>query len=412
MNYRPRLLEARLRRVADHFPVVLVVGARQVGKTTLVQHVFGEVARSVVFDPVLDLFGARSDPEFFLDQHPAPLILDEVQYAPELLPALKRRVDAHPDARYILTGSQNLSLLKQVSESLAGRVAVLELEPMTAAEGAGAGDQPTWLQRWFEDPASLLASRDRLATGTLLRMLWRGGFPGLIAAPDDVVGEFHASYVRTYVERDIRVMGDIRDLTVFGRFLGMCAALTGQEINHSELGRDVGVTSQTAQRWLSLLRATFVWSELPAFSGNAIKRVSHRPKGHFSDCGLAVHLQRLSSPEALEVNPGLGHLFETFVVGEVRRMAAVAIPAPALYHWRTHAGAEVDLVLERDGWLWPIEIKCSANITRRHERGFHAFREAHPAARIRPNLIVAATTEPRWLSPETLIIPWDLARGN
>ena len=413
MNYRPRLIEARVRAVAAHFPVVLVVGARQVGKTTLVRRLFGDDARSFVFDPVHDPYGAREDPELFLSQHAPRIILDEVQYAPDLLPVIKRRVDEdRSPGQYILTGSQNLALLRQVSESLAGRVGVVELEPMSLAERHGEAQAGGWLTDWLNGESDRLLGRSRVQRGddeSIARMLWRGGFPGLLDWPDELVPEFFDSYLRTYVERDVRVLGDLQAQTEFTRFLGLCGALSGQEVNRAKLGRDVNVTPQTATRWLGLLQATFLWQQLPAFAGNAVKRLSQTPKGYLGDSGLAAHLQRLPGPDSLEVSPLLGLLFETHVVGEIRKLVASMAPRPALYHWRSHGGAEVDLLLDWAGTLYPIEIKRSSQVSRRDERGFRALRETYPSLRFGPNLVIAAVDRPRWLSEETMLVPFDIA---
>jgi uncharacterized protein len=411
MGYRPRLIEGRLRRLARNFPVVLLTGARQVGKSTTLAHLFSARARTFVFDPVLDLYGARSDPEFFLDQHPPPLILDEIQYAPELLPGIKRRVDARPGAgQYFLTGSQNLAVLRGVSESLAGRAAVVDLEPMTVAERSGAIGRKPWLATWLASPDAFAHKPPpRVGGGQVARALWLGGFPGLLDKPDAVVPDFFDSYVRTYVERDVRLAGRIEDEAAFGRFLALSAALTAQEVNHSQLGREVGVTPQTASRWLAAMQRTFTWTEAPAYAGNVIKRLSQKPKGYLVDAGLAAHLVRLGRPEAIDVSPMRGALFETLVVGEIRKMAGVLDSRVAIHHFRSHGGAEVDLVLEHDGALWPVEIKCTAVLTSAHERGFEALRARFPDARFGPNLVIAAVPEVHRLTRETTVIPWNLA---
>jgi predicted AAA+ superfamily ATPase len=235
MNYRKRHAEEKLLHLKSYFKVVLVTGARQVGKSTLLAHLFPEV-KIVVFDPVQDLFGARQDPDLFLDNLPPPLILDEIQFVPELLPAFKRRmVRLDSPGQYILTGSRNLSMLRSVPESMAGRVAILPLEGMTAYELSGWGSQDGWLPAYLDDPDSLEGlvdgAMDQL--GNLARFLWRGSLPGLLDSPDEIVPGYFRAYIQTYVERDIRLMEDIRELSAFGRFLGLAGALTAQEVNAS-----------------------------------------------------------------------------------------------------------------------------------------------------------------------------------
>lgn len=408
MRYRPRHAEAKLRLLAAHFKAVLVTGARQVGKSTLLRHVFPDVP-VVVFDPVQDLHGARRDPDLFLESFRPPLVLDEVQYAPELLAALKRRLDAvEGTGLYLLTGSQNLAMLRQVAESMAGRVALMPLEGMTLPELLGEGERSGWVARYLEDPEGFVADPPRAAAavGPLATVLWRGSLPGLLDLPDALVPDYLSSYVQTYVERDIRTMADIRDLAAFGRFLALQAALTAQELNDSQAGREVGVTPATARAWRDLLTHTYQWRELFPYSGNAVQRVSGRRKGYIADVGLAGHLQRVSSPQALAVNPLLGPLFETWVVGEVLRHAGLLSVPPLAWHWRTHGGAEVDLVLERDGRLFPIEVKAKTNPDRRDARGLRAFRETYGPDRVAPAVLVHAGRSAFRLDADTLALPW------
>lgn len=409
MRYRTRHAERKLKLLAQHFKVVLVTGARQVGKSTLLAHTFPDV-KAIVLDPVQDVYGARSDPDLFLSNFPPPAILDEIQFAPELLGSLKRRVDeSDVPGQYYLSGSQHLGVLRSVSESLAGRVGILHLEGMTLSEMAGRGEAPSWLELYLEEPASLPARWTGVEpqSGPVTQFLWRGALPGLLDAPDEVVPDFHASYVQTYVERDVRRMEDVRELAGFGRFLGLSAALTAQEINASQLGRDVGIAPATARRWLDLLTHTFQWLELPPYHGNTVKRVSGKRKGHLCDTGMACWLQRVSSPDALAVSPLLGALFETCVVNAAHRQFVVLSVPPSVYHWRTVGGAEVDLVLERDGRLYPIEAKCSARLNGHDTRGLRAFRETYGDDRVATGLIVYAGTECYRVNEHTLALPWN-----
>ena len=412
-NYRPRHAESKLRSLADFFKVVLVVGARQVGKSTLLAHVFPEY-QSVVFDPIQDLYGARQDPDLFLNNFRPPLILDEIQYAPELLPALKRRVDGMGDpGQYLLTGSQNLAVLRTVAESMAGRVGILPLQGLTSEEIQGRGEERGWLADYLEAPDSLLdLEKDRRSPiSSPAHRLWRGMMPGLLDAPDSIVPDFFRSYVQTYVDRDIRSMEDIRQLAEFGRFLSLAAALTSQEVNTSQLGREVGVSPSTARRWLDLLSHTYQWRQLPPYHGNTIKRLTGKSKGYLADTGLASYLQRLSSPQALAVSPLLGALFESFVVQDIHGQFVQLQTPPLAHHWRSAGGAEVDLVLERDGRLHPIEIKCKTQLSGHDTRGLRAFRETYPGQDIATGLIVYAGDRCYRCNEDTIALPWDASRG-
>ena len=329
MNYRMRHAESRLMKYARTFKVVLVTGARQVGKSTMLAHAFPE-AKSVVFDPLQDILGAESDPDLFLENMGTPLILDEIQYAPRLLPALKRRVDrSGRKGQYFLTGSQHPSILRSVSESMAGRVGILQLEGMTPQEMRGEAGVRGWLGAWLKEPgkfASRIGGVNR-ARGPLVRDIWRGQLPGLLDEPDDMVFDYYRSYIQTYIERDARLLDNIRDLSSFSRLTGLAAALTAQEVNTAKFGRDVGVMPATARAWLDVLAHTYQWLELDAYSGNTVKRLSGKKKGHMSDTGVACALQRVTSPEALAVHPLLGVLFATMVVGMLRaQFATLAVP--------------------------------------------------------------------------------------
>ena len=407
MKYLSRLAETKTLQHAQLFKVVLVTGARQVGKSTLLKHLFPE-HKVIVFDPIQDIHGARKDPDLFLDSFSAPLILDEIQYAPELLPALKRRVDLSPDSgQYLLTGSQNLGLLKTVAETLAGRVGVVDLAPMTYWELAEIPGDRCWLPHYLRDVETLLGSAAHEST-KLHRHIWRGGMPGLIPFPDSAVPDYFRAYVQTYVERDVLTIQNIRDMQLFDRFLGLMSALTSQEINASQLGREVGVSPKIARNWLDLLKIANQWWEVPPYHGNTIKRVSGKWKGYITDAGLGCWLQRLYSSETLIGSPQLGPLFETMVVSSIRQQGLLLGMEPGVWHWRTGAGAEVDLLLEYGGTFFPIEIKAKTNPNGHDARGIIAFRKTYPNLNIGPGLIVCACQEPRWVSENVMAIPWNL----
>jgi uncharacterized protein len=408
---RPRHLQERLARLFAQFPAVCVVGARQVGKSTLISKLFAPDADAVVFDPVSDIENARRDPDLFFDNHPArPLVLDEIQCAPEVVAALKRRIDANrAPGQFLLTGSQQWGVIRALAESLAGRVAFVELEGFSAAELAGAGVGETWLRAWLEDPESLARTGvERPADApSLYDLLWRGALPGAHALELDAVPALLAGYQRTYVERDVRSLAAPADVAQFSRFFQLASALTAQEVNRSHFGREIGVTPQTAARWLDVLRGTYQWFELPAFHGNLVKRVSSKAKGYFGDTGLACAAQHISSPRALAGHPLLGALFETAVVAELRKLAAALPVPPAFHHWRTAGGAEIDVLLERDGTLYPMEIKLTSRPSRADARGIGALRKAHPELRIAPGLVVAPTERLARISEHDCAMPWN-----
>ncbi len=409
--YLHRQQTERLRKLIQFFPAVVITGARQVGKSTFIKHVLGAQAAYVEFDPVVDVENARQDPDLFLNNRAPPLILDEIQYAPEVVAAIKRRIDKdRSPGQYVLTGSQQWGVLRSMAESLAGRAVFLDMDSFSLAEIAQS-PVPPWLLSWLDGPDRFLSQRpSRLPLkGTLYEHLWRGFLPEAQFLPLDLLPDFHQAYVRTYIERDVRLLADVSDWQLFGRFVRLLGALSAQEINYSQIGRELGITPQTARRWLDVLRATFQWFEVPAYEGNAIKRVSGRPKGYFADTGVACMAQAISSPNAIASHPLWGALFETAIACEVRKQCALMSPRPQLYHYRSRGGAEVDLLLERDGTFFPIEIKAKSHPGRGDTRGITAFREAHPHLKIEHGLVLAPCETMYPLSDRDHAVPWDLA---
>lgn len=409
--YIERLLTEKLYKLASSFPVVVVSGARQVGKSTLLQNTLGIEAEIVVFDPVIDVENARQDPELFLNNHPTPLILDEIQYAPELVASIKRRIDIdRTPGQYILTGSQQWGVMKSMSESLAGRAVFLDLYSFCLLEISQSDFTMPWFVRWLDSPDVFLTERQsRLPEkSTLYEQLWRGFLPEPQFLPSDVIPDFLSAYQRTYIERDVRLLAAVSDLQLFGRFLQLVSALTAQEINYSQLGRELGLTPQTAQRWLDILKATFQWFEIPAYSGNLIKRVSSKSKGYIADTGLACLTQAISTPKAMGGHPLWGAIFETAVATELRKQTAFLSPKPNFYHWRAHSGAEVDMVLEYNGIFYPIEVKAKTNPSRRDTTGISAFRNKYPELNIARGLVIAPCSNVTQLSENDYATPWDL----
>ena len=410
MHYLPRHIEHQLLESSHYFKAILLLGARQVGKSTLLSHIFPQI-KAIVFDPIQDIYKARQDPDFFLDSFPAPLILDEVQYVPELLPALKRKMDQNPSkGQYFLTGSQNFSMLRTVAESMAGRVAIFHLDNFTPQEMLGLSKMGGWLPHYLDNPESFYLQHKKVPNTfpSLIEFLFKGAFPAAFDLPISQISRYFSSYLQTYVDRDIRIQEDIRQLAEFNRFLSLSAALTAQEINSSMLGRELGISPPTARRWLDLLMFSYQWLEILPFHGNTIKRISGKKKGYFKDTGFACYLQKIESPESLAISPKLGAIFETWALNYIHQQCATLATPPNLYHWRTTGGAEVDLILEKNGKLYPIEIKCKTNLSKNDLSGLKAFRATYPNLTIMPGLIIYAGSESYKLDEQTLAIPWNL----
>ncbi len=307
-------------------PVVLVTGARQSGKTSLLETAFPDHGY-VTLDEPLEAEQAEQSGAEFLERHPAPVIIDEVQYAPQLLRTLKRAVDRDRDrsGQYLLTGSQKFSLMEGVSESLAGRVSILELHSLSLREierVRGPMDRPT----------------------AMLDALWRGGYPEVYAR-DLAPSRFYSDYVATYLERDVRQALNVRSLRDFDRFLRLCATRSGQLLNMNGLASDVGISPNTVGAWLSVLEASNVVLLLPPYYRNLGKRLVKTPKLYFLDTGLLCHLLGMRSADAAGQSAMLGALFETLVAGQLVRAFANRGLRPDLYFYRDHQGNEVDFVV-------------------------------------------------------------------
>lgn len=346
-----RTLEPYLRRDAGFYPVVLLTGPRQSGKTTLVRATFPEHRYLSLEDGDLALV-AREDPRGFLSRFPGPVVLDEVQRVPSLTSYLQSEVDRDPSpGRYVLTGSQNLLLMESVAQSLAGRCGVLHLLPFTRAELAGqslAGEG---------GPSSVFGNT--VPQGPPWDLVYSGFYPRIHdrAIPPEV---WLADYVRTYVERDVRALVNVGDLLTFERFLRLCAGRVGQLLNYSALANDCGIAVDTARRWLSVLVTSFLAVLLPPFHRSFNKRVTKSPKLYFFDPGLASHLVGIRSASQLEVHPLRGALFENLVIAEVAKAYWHRRRTPPIFFWRDQTSHEVELLIEEGGKLYPVEIKSGA----------------------------------------------------
>jgi predicted AAA+ superfamily ATPase len=352
-TYIPRSLEPILQKAMREFPVVVLIGPRQSGKTTLLKHLYGTKYSIVSLEPPDVRMAALNDPRSFLDAYPSPVIFDEIQYAPALLPYIKEQVDAHRNraGQFILTGSQNLLLMQQVTESLAGRAAILKLLPMSRWE---INHLPQRGLPWEAHPASPLPAQ---STQALWEEILRGFYPEMVSNPGRDVRLWQASYIQTYLERDVRNLRNVGDLTLFHTFLRALAARSAQILNLSELSRDIGVSVNTVKDWISILEASFQIFILRPYYANIGKRLVKSPKVYFVDTGLLCYLVGLRDVEHAAAGPMGGALFENLVVAELFKIFTQRGEEPALYYWRTAAGSEVDVVIETQDQLIPIEIK-------------------------------------------------------
>ena len=402
--YVIRHMRETLARIEAMFGAVLVTGARQVGKTTLLRHCKADLPYLTLDDPLI-LASAATDPGTFFKAAPPPVVVDEIQYAPQLFPAIKMLLDAEgKKGQFFLSGSQQYLMMKSVSESLAGRIGILNLHGLSLREIQGiAFTLPFRPGHEYLDARK--SSAVRLDYRTAWEIIHRGSMPAMSAGPAMDWELFYASYVRTYLERDVRDLSQVGDEIKFLRFMTAVAALTGQLLNMASLARDAGVSQPTAERWLSILRASNLVHLLQPYHNNIAKRAIKTPKLYFLDTGLAAYLTRWNTPETLRNGAMAGAFFESFVVAEVLKSYANAgVIDPPLYFYRDKERNEIDLVLHQDGTLYPMEIKKSADPGREDVNAFGVL-DAIPGVTRGPGAVICLYETPLPLSKTDMAVP-------
>jgi len=359
--YYPRHADEALCKLSKMFGAVLVTGARQVGKTTILKKVVGDIGY-VTLDDKMQLVSAVEQSGTFFKDNPPPVFVDEIQYAPALFPQIKMILDKEKKkGQFFLSGSQQFKMMKNVSESLAGRLGILNLTGLSLREMKNVLFREPFIptEEYFE-------SRRRHTTNATYTEIWntiqRGCFPELYANPDFDWRMFYAAYVTLYIERDVRDLAQVGDTVKFTQFMTVAASCTGQLLNLASLARDVGISQPTAERWLSILVASNIVILLRPYHNNITKRTVKTPKLYFLDTGLAAYLTRWNTPDVLKNGAMAGAFFETFVIGEIIKSywnkGILDIP---IYFYRDKDRNEIDLLIEDGGTLYPIEIKKHAD---------------------------------------------------
>ena len=359
------------------YPITLVTGARQVGKSTLCYELTKEYNFNYVsLDDIDNRSEAISDPKFFLSKHKAPLIIDEVQYAPVLFDYLeaivnKKRLEVgDANGMYILTGSQNFKLMKNVTESMAGRVGVINMSPLSYNETIGRDEIP------FRVNLDILFDRiePKISSDRIFEIITKGFYPELYRNNSLNATKYYSNYVSTYIDKDVSEIVNVKNKLLFHKLMQLLASLTGEELVYDNLAKQLGVDKKTIINWISVLEASnIIYLLQPYYESSLTKRVVKRPKIYFKDTGLACYLAKLGDPESLSVSHFSGHFIETYVVNEIIKSYENTETYAEFYYYRDNEQNEVDLIIQSNGELTLIEIKSGMNFNNSSVKGFKAL---------------------------------------
>ena len=362
MKYIKRSFEDKFLALNEEYSCLLLIGTRQVGKSTMLEHLMEGTDRNVVtLDNLEERKLAKNDPQLFLEMHPFPVLIEEIQYAPELFSYIKIAIDkGAPAGSYWLTGSQAFHLMDLAQESLAGRTAILHMSALSQSEMySGKGTSP-----FTVDLAELMKRKQGLSSASateIYQRIWKGGMPGLASGKYKDRDVFYSSYISTYIDRDVSDMVDGIDKLIFADFIRAAACRAGQMLNIHDIASDVGVGDETAKRWLTILEKSEIIFFLRPYSNNLLKRTIKTPKMYFFDTGLVAYLTKYVTPDILMNGAINGAILENYVVSEIRKTYFNNAKEPILHYYRDKDSNEIDLVMEANGELHPLEIKKASN---------------------------------------------------
>jgi len=377
MNYIKRHLERKFTKMSGFFKAVLVTGARQVGKTTMLKHLAqGQNRTYVSLDNKMARELAQTDPVLFFQTYKPPIFIDEVQYAPGLFPQIKILCDESEEkGQFWLTGSQQYKMMEVARESLAGRVGIMTMYSLSQAEKTG-----VVFENELDFSLACLQERQKLVPKNdiinVFEHIWRGGMPQVLHADAEERQEYFDSYVNTYLMRDAADFGGVTDTFRFGKFISACAALVSEQVNYATLAETADISQPTAKEWLGLLEGLGIVYLLRPYANNALKRLSKTPKLYFCDTGLAANLSMWLTRETLMNGAASGHFYENYVVAELLRSYSYSPSKANMTYYRDSNAKEIDIFIEENNFIHPLEIKKSANPDRREVKKFSVLEKA------------------------------------
>ncbi len=399
--YIPRQIQPLVSRLLKQFPAILVTGARQVGKSTLLKHIAKDYAYLTFDDPLL-LEQAKQEPRLFFLNRSGDVILDEVQYAPELFPLLKLEIDKQQkNGMFLLSGSQAFELMQNVSETLAGRIAILKLQGLSLREILNIEFSPPFIPN-----RDYLSSREKTLKSpeNIWQIIHKGDMPRLYQQETDWE-IYYSSYVSTYIERDVRQLTNIANSTDFTRFMVALASRSGELLNYSNVAQEVGVSNETIKRWTTILQTSGIIYLLQPYSNNHLKRAIKTPKVYFLNTGLMAYLTRWLTPETIAQGAKSGQFFESFVVSEIIKSFTNNGIEPPLYFYRDTNQKEIDLIIEYDRTIYPIEIKTTASPNKKMAKSFELLNSLSKEFTLGQGVIINQYPNKHYLAENLVALP-------